>query len=323
MKEYRRTKKTGKTLKVILLLFLSLILVVVAAGVAVVGGNYVSNRNFKESFYNVSSLKINNKIRVIQISDLHSCTYGNANEDIVKRIKKLDPDIIIFTGDCIDSVSGSVDEVVTFCGKLATIAPSYYIYGNNEIERVYGEALTMKNLDKKFGFNDKNRNPEKLLEIPDSIEQKLENSGVKVLKNEMDTITVGNTTIDVYGVLTSNPSAFWPYSGKSFSDYIYTNSSNIKITAIHEPFVFEEFTPDTWGDVLVAGHTHGGTAKIPVLGPAYTPEGGFLPERSGCLVYGRYDVQGSPLIVSSGLENRNLLRINNSPEIVIVDINRF
>ena len=92
---------------------------------------------------------------------------------------------------------------------------------------------------------------------------------------------------------------------------------------IHEPFVFEEFTPDTWGDVLVAGHTHGGTAKIPVLGPAYTPEGGFLPERSGCLVYGRYDVQGSPLIVSSGLENRNLLRINNSPEIVIVDINRF
>lgn len=323
MKEYRRTKKTGKTLKVILLLFLSLILVVVAAGVAVVGGNYVSNRNFKESFYNVSSLKINNKIRVIQISDLHSCTYGNANEDIVKRIKKLDPDIIIFTGDCIDSVSGSVDEVVTFCGKLATIAPSYYIYGNNEIERVYGEALTLKNLDKKFGFNDKNRNPEKLLEIPDSIEQKLENSGVKVLKNEMDTITVGNTTVDVYGVLTSNPSAFWTYSGKSFSDYIYTNSSNIKITAIHEPFVFEEFTPDTWGDVLVAGHTHGGTAKIPVLGPVYTPEGGFLSERSGCLVYGRYDVQGSPLIVSSGLENRNLLRINNSPEIVIVDINRF
>ena len=35
------------------------------------------------------------------------------------------------------------------------------------------------------------------------------------------------------------------------------------------------------------------------------------------------DVQGRPLIVSSGLENSNILRINNQPEIVIVDINKF
>ena len=319
-----RTKKTGKKLKVILLLFLSLILVAVAVCVAVVGGNYVSNRNFKETFYNVSSLKVNNKIRVIQISDLHSCTYGTQNSDILNRVSKLKPDIIILTGDCIDSTSGNVDEIVSFCSKLSDIAPSYYIYGNNEIERFYGEVLTQENLDRKFGFDDSNRDPEKLFETSDSFEQKLEEGGVKVLKNEMDTLKVGTTTVDVYGVFTSNPSAFWSYGGESFDSFIYTNQSNLKITAIHEPLVFEEFgDTDTWGDLIVAGHTHGGTAKIPVLGPAYTPEGGFLPARSGCLVYGRYDVQGSPLIISAGLENKNLLRINNPPEIVIVDINRF
>ena len=318
-----RTKKTGKKLKVILLLFLSLILVAVAVCVAVVGSNYITNRNFKESFYNVSSLKVNNKIRVVQISDLHSCNYGSQNSDIVDRVSKLKPDIIILTGDCIDSASGNVDGVVSFCGKLSAIAPAYYIYGNNEVEKVYGEVLTQDNLDKKFGFNDNNRQAEKLLEISDSIEQKLEAAGVKVLKNEMDTITVGSTTVDIYGVLTSNPSAFWSYGGETFENYIYTNPGNLKITAIHEPLVFEEFSADTWGDVLIAGHTHGGIAKIPVLGPAYTPEGGMLPEKNGHLVYGRYDVNGSPLVISSGLENKNLLRINNPPEIVIVDINRF
>ena len=178
-------------------------------------------------------------------------------------------------------------------------------------------------MDSKFGFDDDNRQPEKLLEIPDEFAEKLEEAGVKVLKNQMDTITVGTTTVDVYGVLTSNPSVFWSYGGESFENYIYTNPSHLKITAIHEPLVFEEFNPDTWGDVIVAGHTHGGTAKIPILGPAYTPDGGVLPERGGHLVYGRYDVEGSPLVISSGLENTNLLRINNQPEIVIVDINRF
>ena len=74
---------------------------------------------------------------------------------------------------------------------------------------------------------------------------------------------------------------------------------------------------------MVCGHTHGGAARIPVLGPLYTHEGGLLPERKGYYVYGRYEVAGSPLIVSAGLENNNFYRINNQPELVIIDINKF
>ena len=74
---------------------------------------------------------------------------------------------------------------------------------------------------------------------------------------------------------------------------------------------------------MVCGHTHGGVVRVPVLGPLFTNEGGLLPERNGDFVYGRYNVAGSPLIVSSGLENSNILRINNQPELVIIDINKF
>ena len=207
--------------------------------------------------------------------------------------------------------------------KLSDIAPSYYIYGNNEIEKYYDVCLSQEDLDKKFGFSDSDRDAKKLLEIKDELTKKLGQTGIKVLKNQHDTITVGSTKVDVYGVLTSNPSAFWSYAGESFDEYIYTNEKNLKIMAIHEPLLFEEYTPDFWGDVMLAGHHHGGMIKIPIIGPLYGHGLGLFPARGGHYIHGRYEVQGRPLIISSGLENKLITRINNQPEIVIVDINKF
>jgi len=317
------TVRAQKNIRVAKLYIISFIFAVITFAIAIIGYNYIGNQKFKESFYSVSSLKADRKIRIIQISDLHNSLYGKENKQLISRIEKLKPDLIIYSGDCIDSDDVSSKDVVKLCSALAKVAPSYYIYGNNEVETFYDTSLMKGALDKKFGFNDDNRDPSKLLEIEDSFEKKLEDGGVKVLKNEMDSIVVGSTKVDIYGVLTSNPSAFWPYAGESFSDYIYKNPNNLKITAIHEPFIFEEFSSDSWGDILVCGHTHGGIVRVPMLGALYTHEGGLFPERKGDFVYGRYDVSGSPLIVSSGLENKNLLRINNQPELVIIDINRF
>ncbi len=323
MKGYTLTAKTKKNIRVLKLFLISLIFVSIAVSIAIIGCNYIGNRNFRETFYSVSSLKVNNKIRIIQISDLHNCSYGTDNNRLVDRVGKLKPDLIIYTGDIVDSKVKSDDRVISLCEELADVAPSYYIYGNNEAEKYYDTLLNQEDLDKKFGFNDNNRKPDKLLEITDELTKKLEASGVKVLKNKSDTITIGTTEVDVYGVLTSNPSSFWSYAGESFDEYIYSNENNLKITAIHEPLVFEEYFPDSWGDLLLAGHNHGGTVKIPMVGPLYTHDGGLLPDRGGHFVYGRYEVQGRPLIISSGLENKNIFRINNQPELVIVDINKF
>ena len=323
MRRNKFTTKTKKHMRAVRLFIFSLVFVCIAVGTGLLGVNYLENQTFKETFYCVSSLKANNKIRVIQISDLHNCTFGKDNEKLIERVEKLNPDIIIYTGDIIDTKNDSEDSVVNLCAKLAKVAPSYFIYGNNEVEKYYENTFTQDALDEKFGFDNDNRDPNKLLEITDSLTEKLTNVGVKVLKNSIDTITIGTTTVDIFGVLTSNPSAFWSYGGKGFDEFIYTNENNLKIMAIHEPQVFETYTPDTWGDLMLAGHTHGGTARIPIIGPAYTHEGGVLPARSGHYVYGRYDVEGRPLIVSSGLENTNLLRFNNEPELVIVDINKF
>jgi len=315
--------KIRKNIKAAKFFLIGMIFVCIATAVIIVLCSYIGNRNFRETFYITSSIKVDSRVRVVQLSDLHGASYGKNNEKLIKRVEALEPDIIICTGDMVDSVKKDADSAVVLAKELSKIAPSYYVYGNNEVESIYDFLLNEKELDKKFGFNSENRDETALLKIEDSFEEKLESTGIKVLKNEKDTIKVKNINIDIYGVLTSNPSSFWSYSGRAFGDYIYENPDNLKILAVHEPFIFEEFTPDSWGDLMLSGHTHGGVIRVPILGPLFTYEGGLFPERSDGFVYGRYNTDGSPLIVSAGLENSNVLRINNQPELVIIDINKF
>ena len=312
-----------KNLKALKFLVIGMVFICIATAVIVTLCSYIGNRNFRETFYITSSIKADSRVRVVQLSDLHGASYGKNNEKLINRVEALKPDIIICTGDMVDSAKDDVDFAVSLAKELSKIAPSYYVYGNNEVESIYDFLLNEKDLDKKFGFSAGNRDETALLQVKDTFEEKLEVVGMKVLKNEKDTIRVNNMNIDIYGVLTSNPSSFWSYSEQAFSNYIYENPDNLKIMAVHEPFIFEEFTPDFWGDLMVAGHTHGGVVRVPVIGPLFTHEGGLLPERGGDFVYGRYNTAGSPLIVSAGLENSNIFRINNQPELVIIDINKF
>ena len=48
---------------VLLIFIISLIFIGIAASITILGCNYLENQNFKETFYSVSSLKVNNKIR--------------------------------------------------------------------------------------------------------------------------------------------------------------------------------------------------------------------------------------------------------------------
>ena len=315
--------KTRKNIKALKFFVVGMVFVCIATAVIVVLCSYIGNRNFRETFYITSSIKVDSRVRIVHLSDLHGSSYGKGNKKLLERVEALDPDIIICTGDMVDSAKDGADYAVELAGGLSRIAPSYYVYGNNEVESIYGFPFSEKELDEKFGFNKENRDETALLKLKDSFEENLENAGIKVLKNEKDTIKVKTMTVDIYGVLNSNPSSFWSYSEKAFADYIYEEPDNLKIMAVHEPFIFEEFTPEFWGDLMLSGHTHGGVVRVPMLGPLFTNEGGLFPERKGSFVYGRYAAAGNPLIVSSGLENSNIFRINNQPELVIVDINKF
>lgn len=319
-KSNKRAGGITSFLKVVLALFIFLL----AICALVVGINMLVNRSVKETFYQIGCSKVENSIRIVQISDLHNSVVADGNDSIVNRVRKLDPDIIALTGDIVDQRDADDNAALDLCADLAAIAPTYYVYGNDETIKEYGMLMTGKELDAicsetpydpstGFAFTESRR----------GLQNALEQRGVKVLLNSMDTITIDSSTVDIYGVLTYNPATFWPYISDDFKQYAYQGQDNVKIMLCHAPYLFNYFADEELGDLILCGHTHGGLARLPILGAVYESVYGVFPERSGAYMYGKYELSGKTLIVNGGISNRDFMRINNQPEFVVVDINRY
>ena len=316
----KQQKNYKKGIKSIIASFVFMLL---ALAIALIAVNYIANLEFKENFYSITVNNIYEDFRVIQISDLHNTSFGDDNDKLIHRVEMLCPDLIVMTGDCIDE-NGSVKEIQTLCESLADIAPTYYIFGNNENKRVFDCDMTLSALDEKFGFDDSNRDPEKLYLAGDALKKQLESCGVKVLFNEFDTLQIGANRVRIFGTLTSNPSAFWQYAGEAFNEYLQEDDEDvIRLFLCHEPLLLETLEEETWGDIVFCGDTHGGVVRLPIIGAPYSRDFGLLPELGNHMIYGKYQLKDTSVIVSSGLSNKGLTRIFNQPELVIADINTY
>lgn len=318
----KKISGTGNIKRGIRNIIASLVCLLLAFTLAIVSVNFIANLNFKENFYSLSLERTYDNFRIIQLSDLHNSKYGKNNKQLLHRIEKLAPDIIVLTGDCLDT-SGSTDDITSLCSSLSKIAPTYYVYGNNEWKRAFDCGTSLEEIDALIGATDDSRDPEKLYAADNGLRKKLEETGVKVLFNECDTLTVGANKIKIFGTLTSNPSAFWDYAGKSFYDYLSSDSDSIKITLCHEPVLLETLKEESWGSLVLCGDTHGGVVRLPMLGAVYSRDYGLFPERSKHMIYGKFEVGNSDVIVSSGLTNRGFPRIFNQPELVVIDVNKY
>ena len=70
--------------------------------------------------------------RIVQISDLHNAKFGKNNQKLVDRIRECEPDMIVLTGDLVDSNYTNVDRAVQFVDEIVKICPVYYVTGNHE-----------------------------------------------------------------------------------------------------------------------------------------------------------------------------------------------
>ena len=70
--------------------------------------------------------------RIVQISDLHNAKFGKNNQRLVDRIRECEPDMIVLTGDLVDSNHTNVDRAVQFVDEIVKICPVYYVTGNHE-----------------------------------------------------------------------------------------------------------------------------------------------------------------------------------------------
>ena len=93
------------------------------------------NTKLELTEYNVISSKVPEPFvcfEIAQISDLHNAEFGEENKDLLVLLSQIKPDVIVLTGDLIDSRHTDMNIALDFAGKAVLIAPVYYVTGNHE-----------------------------------------------------------------------------------------------------------------------------------------------------------------------------------------------
>ena len=266
--------------------------------------------------YNVNTLEVtkyvveNKKVpkefdgyNIVQISDLHSKLFGENNKKLIQKIKSLNPDIVVVTGDLIDGENNNYNVALDFMKEISKLYRVYYIIGNHE----------QKSLIKKY--KDEYKDYFNKLHQIDFVN--LDNNKVEIVK--------GDSNINLYGLTV-------PYSCyKYLFDNQETTSIDIdfleeklgkvdreqfNILLAHTPFYFDEY--EKWcADLTLCGHVHGGIVRLPLVGGLLSPDRKFFPKYD----LGEYIKNKSTMIVSKGLGgSKVLIRVNCKPEIVNIKL---
>lgn len=244
--------------------------------------------------YKIRSNKVNSKIKIALLTDLHSCKYGKNQSVLVNAIEKANPDIILLGGDIFDDDVPDKNslKLLKFIGENY---PCYYVTGNHE-------------------FYTKN-----IREILDTIRY----LGIHVLNGCYDTVNINGEKINICGIDDKSAKKFVrTYVGfERQLEQVSRASKNRKFTVLltHRPELIEDYLKYDF-DLILAGHAHGGQWRIPhLINGVYAPHQGIFPKYAG----GRYRFDTANFIVSRGLareSTRFVPRIFNRPELVVIEV---
>ncbi|MBU0905429.1 MAG: metallophosphoesterase [Firmicutes bacterium] len=248
---------------------------------------YINNNWITTMNHNVSSPNIPaafDGYRIVQVSDLHDATFGENQQRLVKKVKQAKPDLIVITGDLVDSRRYDLPNSLDLVDQLVKLADVYYVTGNHEV-----------------ATND--------VEL---IKSELKALGVHVLSNETLLLEHGNNAIAISGIED-------PLMGQTASEMLAEadiRSDVFTILLAHRPEDFQTYD-EFEIDLTFSGHAHGGQFRIPFVGGLIAPGQGFFPKFTA----GIHEKEQSKLVISRGLGNSILpFRLFNLPEIVVVTL---
>ena len=259
----------------------------------------IGNYTVETYKYNIRTEKIPegfDGFRIVQVSDLHNAEFDKYNSTVLSPIFRAEPDIIVITGDLIDSRNTKIDVAISFAQKAVNIAPVYYVNGNHE-SRVLGEYEKLK--------------------------QGLTDAGVTILENSSADITIGDEAITLIGI--NDPTFRMDIVDDTMEQNIahqlvnvIPDNDNYKVLLAHRPEYFDVYAGNV--DLVLSGHAHGGQFRIPFIGGLVAPGQGFFPE----YYEGSHIKENTEMIVSRGIGNSIIpFRINNKPEIIVAELTKI
>lgn len=112
---------------------------------------YRSKYLLQVSVSEISSEKISDEIRIVQLSDNHNSVFGENNKKLIELVKEQNPDLVLITGDIVNSDEANTDIAINLIAALCDIAPVYVSVGNHEVEYQNNYKTDLLQLYKKAG----------------------------------------------------------------------------------------------------------------------------------------------------------------------------
>ena len=264
-------------------------------------------RTLTVTHYRIASPKVGSAFegfRMAVLADLHENTFGERNSKLVEAIGREKPDIIVATGDMLNSTNDDGAVFLQLAQDLKGEFPIYYIDGNHE--RIW------QNLNGAEAFED--------------YVNRLQEAGVTYIKNQSITLWEGEQPVTLSGV--SVPLMYYRdaktaelepekvFDQDRIASLLGQADEGYHIFLAHTPQYFPYYAE--WGaDLVLCGHMHGGIVYIPFVGGLLSPEKTFFPE----YYRGLYREKESNMIVSAGLGNNTVpFRLLNRPEICVITL---
>jgi len=177
--------------------------------------------------------------KIVFVSDIHHGKFFSEKRvaDIVKRVNRQNPDIIILGGDYIYGNDKYIEPCFEELSKLKAPLGVYAVTGNHDEWENY--ELTMKNIIK---------------------------AGIRILDNDAEWIEIDDEKIHLSGIRwnSSNPDA------NAIVQNIH--ESNFSVLVSHDPGLAEELNVSNI-DLMLSGHNHGGQMTLFGLWAFYLPSG--------------------------------------------------
>lgn len=256
-------------------------------------------RTLSVSRYELKTDKIKADRTFVFLSDLHNNCFGERQEKLLDAIEKEKPDAILIGGDMMVVKDKADTGAALFLIKeLSRRYPVFYGNGNHE--------------------NRMEQNRGKYGDQYDRYIRELGNMGVIHLPDSSasfgEYIRISGLNIEdsYYKKFKTSPMEVRYIEnriGKADPEYY-------QILLAHSPMFHE--TCARWGaDLVLCGHFHGGTVRIPGLGGLMTPQFQFFRKCCG----GIHWLSGKAMIVSRGLGTHSVnIRLNNKPDLVVIRI---
>lgn len=227
----------------------------------------VVNKNIDTSFYG---------FKIVHFSDLH---YGMSVDEkvlsnLVDKINKTKPDIVVFTGDLIDKKKNYTESdtklLTKYLSKIKSSYGNYYVNGDD----------------------DENIN---------SFDSIMVNSNFKSLNNNYEVITSEkNKKILISGISTNA-------NIKIFNDIFKDDDYSYKIIMMHYTDNYDLISKYNF-DLVLSGHSHNGQVRLPYIGAL------VKMNNSKKYYDPYYKINDTDMYISGGIGNSKVnLRLFNTP----------